>query len=115
MLAQLHDWAQRPAEQTGYRTTGIYSGALGFSYNKPALEKKGIPAPKCWADLIKPEFKGDVQMANPAASGTAYTAMATLVQVFGEDKAFEYLKALHKNISNYPKSGTGPVKRTDEM
>ena len=30
--------------------------------------------------------------------------------MFGEDKAFDYLKGLHKNISNYPKSGTGPVK-----
>ena len=61
-------------------------------------------------DLIKPEFAGEVQMANPNASGTAYTAIATIVQVFGEDEAFKYLKALHKNINNYPRSGVGPIK-----
>ncbi len=49
-------------------------------------------------------------MANPNASGTAYTAIATLVQVFGEDEAFAYLKALHRNINNYPRSGVAPVK-----
>ncbi len=79
LLPQLHEWAQRPAEQTGYRTTGIYSGALGFSYNKPALEKKGIPAPKCWADLTKPAFKGEIQVADPNSSGTSYTMLATMV------------------------------------
>ena len=34
-------------------------------------------------------------MANPASSGTAYTMIATLVQLMGEDKAFDYMKALH--------------------
>jgi iron(III) transport system substrate-binding protein len=106
----LHPWATYQAQIAGNKTVGIYAGALGFSYNTEILAKKKIEAPKCWADLIKPALKGDVQMANPAASGTAYTALATLVQVMGEDKAFEYLKGLHTNISNYPKSGTGPVK-----
>jgi iron(III) transport system substrate-binding protein len=109
-LDSLHNWAQHQAQISGYKTVGIYAGALGFSFNTEQLAKKNLAAPKCWADLVKPEFKGEVQMAAPPSSGTAYTALATLVQVMGEDKAFEYLKALHKNISNYPKSGTGPVK-----
>ena len=49
-------------------------------------------------------------MANPNASGTAYTAIATLVQVMGEDEAFKYLLALHRNINTYPRSGTAPIK-----
>ena len=36
--------------------------------------------------------------------------LATMVQIMGEDKAFDYLKALHKNISQYTRSGTGPIK-----
>ena len=36
--------------------------------------------------------------------------IATLVQLMGEEKAFEYLKALHPNISTYTRSGTAPVK-----
>jgi ABC-type Fe3+ transport system substrate-binding protein len=100
----------RQAEQSGHRTVGIYAGALGFSFNTELLKKKNVAPPRCWSDLLKPAFKGEIQMANPASSGTAYTAVATLVQVMGEPKAFDYLKSLHANINQYTKSGVGPVK-----
>ena len=109
-LAQQHAWAQQQAEQSGHRTVGIYSGPLGFGYNPELLAKKKLPVPKTWADLLKPEYKGEIQVANPASSGTAYTMVATLVQLMGEDKAFDYMKALHRNISQYTRSGTGPIK-----
>jgi len=110
LLAQLQPWAQKQAEQSRYRTVGLYLGVLGIGYNTDLLARKKLPVPACWKDLVRPEFAGEVQMANPNASGTAYTAIATLVQVFGEDEAFKYLKALHRNINNYPRSGVGPIK-----
>ena len=109
-LDQLHSWAQQQAQQAKFRTVGIYSGPLGFGYNTELLAKKKLPVPKSWADLLKPEYKGDIQVANPASSGTAYTMIATLVQLMGEDKAFDYLKGLHKNIGQYSRTGTGPIK-----
>ena len=109
-LPQLHPWAQQQAQQSGYRTVGIYSGPLGFGYNTELLAKKKLAPPRSWADLLKPEFKGEIQVANPASSGTAYTMVATLVQLMGEEKAFDYMKALHRNISQYTRSGTGPIK-----
>ncbi len=109
-LPQLHAWAQQQAQQSGYRTVGIYSGPLGLGYNPELLAKKKLPVPRSWADLLKPEYKNEIQVANPASSGTAYTMVATLVQLMGEDKAFEYMKALHRNIQTYTRSGTGPIK-----
>lgn len=109
-LPSLHAWAQQQAQQSNYKTVGIYSGPLGFGYNTELIAKKKLSVPKTWTDLLKPEFKGEIQVANPASSGTAYTMVATLVQLMGEDKAFEYMKALHKNISQYTRSGTGPIK-----
>ncbi len=109
-LPQLHAWAQQQARQSGYRTVGIYSGPLGFGYNTELVTKKKLAVPRSWADLLKPEYKGEIQVANPASSGTAYTMVATLVQLMGEDKAFEYMKGLHKNIGQYTRSGTGPIK-----
>jgi fructose-1,6-bisphosphatase/inositol monophosphatase family enzyme len=50
------------------RTVGVYAGALGYSYNTEQLKKKNIPAPKCWADLTKPAFKDEIQVANPNSS-----------------------------------------------
>jgi iron(III) transport system substrate-binding protein len=110
MLKDLQPWARKQAEQSKHRTVGMYLGVLGIGYNTELLAKKKATAPACWRDLIKPEFANDVQMANPNASGTAYTAIATLVQVMGEEEAFRYLKALHKNINAYPRSGVGPIK-----
>jgi iron(III) transport system substrate-binding protein len=89
MLAQLQPWAQKQAEQAKYRTVGLYLGVLGMGYNTELLARKKIAAPACWRDLVKPEFAGEVQMANPNASGTAYTAIATIVQVFGEEEGFQ--------------------------
>ncbi|WP_162575083.1 ABC transporter substrate-binding protein [Variovorax sp. PBL-H6] len=109
-LPELYPWAQQQAQQSAYKTVGIYSGPLGFAYNTELAKKKKMDGPHSWADLLKPEYKGDVQVANPASSGTAYTMIATLVQLMGEDKAFEYLKGLHRNVSQYSRSGVGPLK-----
>jgi iron(III) transport system substrate-binding protein len=110
LLPELHPWAQKQAERAGFKTVGLYSGPLGWGYNTELLAKKKLPVPKTWNDLLKPEYKGEIQVANPASSGTAYTMVATLVQLMGEDKAFAYLGQLHKNVSTYPRSGAGPIK-----
>jgi iron(III) transport system substrate-binding protein len=109
-LPELYEWAQKQAMQSGYKTVGVYAGALGFGYNTELLEKKKLAVPTCWSDLIKPEYRDEIQIANPNSSGTAYTAIATLVQLFGEEKAFDYLKALHRNVNSYTRSGVAPVK-----
>ena len=88
MRDQLNDWAISQAESADNKTIGIYSGALGYGYNTELLAANNLPEPKCWEDLLKPEFKGHVQMANPNSSGTAYTTLATMVQLFGEEGGF---------------------------
>ncbi|WP_291296136.1 ABC transporter substrate-binding protein [Elioraea sp.] len=109
-LDQLHPWAQKQAADSRYRTVGIYAGALGFGYNTELIARRNLPAPACWADLLKPGYRNEIQMANPNSSGTAYVMIATLVQLMGEEPAFEFLKGLHRNINAYPRSGTGPIK-----
>ena len=64
----MRDWAVSQAEKAGYKTVGIYAGPLGFAYNTDVLEKKGLARPACWSDLIKPDYRGEIQMANPYLS-----------------------------------------------
>ncbi len=99
-------WSADLLEKSGNQVAGIYRITLGFGYNRDLLAKKKLAAPACWSDLIKPEYKGDVETSNPATSGTAYTILATLVQMMGEDKAFDYLRSLNKNVNRYTTSGT---------
>ncbi|MGL4439242.1 MAG: extracellular solute-binding protein, partial [Bosea sp. (in: a-proteobacteria)] len=82
----------------------------GYSFNTQQLARRNLPEPKCWADLAKAEYKDEVQVADPNSSGTAYTKVATLVQLMGEAKAFEFLKAMHKNVNQYTKSGAAPAR-----
>jgi len=107
---ELQDWAKKQAEASKFRTVGIYAGVLGWGYNTNVLAKKGLKTPECWADLTDTSLKGEVQIANPNSSGTAYNTLATLVQLLGEDKAFDYMRALNVNVSQYTKSGSAPIK-----
>jgi len=101
-----YQWSADLLTQSGDQVAGIYRITLGFGFNRDLLAKKGLTAPACWSDLLKPEFKGDIETSNPTTSGTAYTILATLVQMMGEDKAFAYLRALNKNVNRYTTSGT---------
>lgn len=84
----------------------IYVGCIAFACNADWFAEKGLEYPTSWDDLLKPEFKGEVIMAHPATSGTAYTVLATLIQLKGEDAVWDYLKELDKNMSQYTKSGS---------
>jgi iron(III) transport system substrate-binding protein len=110
MEKELAPWALRQAKDAKYRTIGVYAGVLGFGFNTEVLKRRNLPEPKCWADLLNPKYKDEVQVADPNSSGTSYTMLATMVQIMGEDKGFEYLKSLHKNINQYTRSGAAPAK-----
>ena len=108
-LAQLHEWARHVSEVSQDRVSGVYGGILALGYNTELQQKKKLPVPRCWKDLLDPVYKGDVMLANPNSSGTAYLMLASLVQVFGEDEAFRYMKALNANVTSYARSGIGPM------
>lgn len=88
--------------------TGIYIGYLGFASNAVLLKERNIEAPTSWEDLLKPEFKDQVISANPGSSGTAYTTLASVVQLMGEKEGLEYMNKLNNQIRTYTKSGTAP-------
>jgi iron(III) transport system substrate-binding protein len=108
-LDQLQDWARREAEVSKYRVAGVYGGILALGYNTELVVKKKLPVPRCWKDLVDPVYKGEVMLSNPNSSGTAYMMLASLVQIFGEDEAFRYMKALNANVNQYARSGIGPM------
>jgi iron(III) transport system substrate-binding protein len=89
--------------------TGFYFGALGFACNTEILKRKGLEPPTSWYDLLKPELKGEIGMAYAYTSGTSYTILATLVQLMGEESAFDYIAKLNQNIHHYNKSGSACV------
>ena len=89
---------------------GIYTGILGFMYNKDELARLGLEAPQDFDDLLKEEYKGLIWLSNYNTAGTAKLFLNTIIQKYGHDEAMKYLVALDKNIEVYTKSGSGPSK-----
>lgn len=83
-----------------------------FCVNTDRLEKKGLPMPGSWEDLLNPVYKGELIMPNPNSSGTGYLQIASILQSRGEEKGWEYLEALDSNMGQYIKSGSKPCKLT---
>ncbi|MEQ1879196.1 MAG: extracellular solute-binding protein, partial [Bdellovibrionia bacterium] len=59
-----------------------------------------------------PSLKGQISLAFPYTSGTAYTMVASLLQKFGEEKGWEYIRKLDKQVHHYNKSGSAAVTQT---
>ncbi len=80
--------------------TAVRLGTLGIAYNTRLIKE----APKTWADVQKPAYKGAYGIANPALSGTAYMSVSALVKQFG----WSYIEALRANGAKMGK-GSGQV------
>jgi iron(III) transport system substrate-binding protein len=89
---------------------GIDAWMSAFCVNTVEAKNKNLPIPTSWADLTKPEYKGQIVMSNPASSGTGFLSVSALLQLNGEEKGWQYLDALHENIAQYVHSGSKPCK-----
>ena len=77
-------------------------------FNTVEAKKQNLPKPTSWADLTKPVYAGKIVMPNPASSGTGFLDVSAWLQIFGEEKGWAYMDALHKNIGSYTHSGSKP-------
>lgn len=88
--------------------TPISISPLVFAYSKDVLDEAGAQVPNSWKSYADPVYAKNVALAHAAASGTAYVALATMVQLYGEDDAFKLMKDIDKNVVQYTRSGTAP-------
>ncbi|HYG53942.1 MAG TPA: putative 2-aminoethylphosphonate ABC transporter substrate-binding protein [Burkholderiales bacterium] len=77
-------------------------------FNTVEAKKRNIPKPETWKDLLKPAFKGQIVMPNPASSGTGFFDVVAWLNLWGEKGGWEYMDKLHENIAMYTHSGSRP-------
>jgi iron(III) transport system substrate-binding protein len=81
-------------------------------YNTVEGKRKNVPKPETWKDLLKPEYKGQVVMPNPASSGTGFFDVTAWLTLWGDDNGkgggWKYMDGLHQNIAQYTHSGSKP-------
>ncbi len=91
--------------------TGVSLVLAGLLVNTDVLAEKNLPVPQIWADLIKPEYKDAVLVADPAISATTFTVAACLLQKMGQEEGWKYFEALGKNVPFFTKSSSDPQKK----
>jgi iron(III) transport system substrate-binding protein len=98
--------------------TGTTMYPLVIAYNMNTFKKMGQEPPKSYEDLLNPKWRDKIIMPHPAASGTGYAFLVTIVQLYREKgetgiqskKGWEYLSKLNNNMSQYTRSGSAPAK-----
>ncbi|MCL1894744.1 MAG: extracellular solute-binding protein, partial [Holophagaceae bacterium] len=75
-------------------------------------EKKKLPQITSYQNLLQPEFRGQIIMSNPSSSNAGFLTVSGLIQLMGEEEAFDYLDKLHENVAMYVHSGSAPAKKT---
>lgn len=86
---------------------GWYMGVLGLVINrdrfKAELAPLGLEYPETWDDLLDERYKNVFVTSNPVTAGGGYIFAADQIFRLGEDGAWEYFKALDKNVHHYYK------------
>lgn len=104
-------WADIPAQfkdPEGYWHGYNYWFAAAV-INTKLLREKSLPTPKSWMDFTNPVYKGEIVMPDPSTSGTAFLSVAAIMQIYGEEKGWDVLKQIGKNVAQYVQSGSAPA------
>ena len=69
----------------------------GLMWNTRYMAANKLPAPRQWADLMRPVYFGHVAMSSPSRSGTTHLTVETMLQGEGWDKGWSQLLQIAGN------------------
>jgi iron(III) transport system substrate-binding protein len=95
-LLATYDSAERKYYRDGYKDpqaawTSIYTNYAAFGYNNRSVPKSSVP--KSHADLLQPEWKGNIGIDT-----RAYEWFGTMVKAMGDEKGIAYMRELAKQV-----------------
>ncbi|WP_027624867.1 putative 2-aminoethylphosphonate ABC transporter substrate-binding protein [Clostridium lundense] len=92
---------------------GLSLWTNAITINLEEAKERNATTPNSYEELLKPEYKNQISMPNPASSGTGFMFVSCIIQSLGEKNGWEYLDKLNGNIRVYEHSGMGPIKSTE--
>ncbi len=82
---------------------GFYRGqalaGYGLMWNTRYMKANKLPAPKEWADLVKPVYFSHVATSSPSRSGTTHLTVETILQGEGWTKGWAQIMAISGNCA----------------
>lgn len=87
--------------------TAFSSLPIVIVYNNKLVYVNSVPTG--WKDLMDERWRGKIAYADPANSGTGYTSLATLIQVFGTDSEETTMEDFARVLDGKILSASGEV------
>ena len=107
------NWGKVPADWHGMKVKDKNDYWTCFApwivtnlYNEKVLKKLRLPPPKTWNDLLNPIYRGNIVHTLPYASGTMHETIEILLQAFGEEEAWRYLRLLAAQLARFSTGST---------
>jgi iron(III) transport system substrate-binding protein len=107
------DWDKVPADWHGMKVKDAGDYWTCFApwivtnlYNEKVMKKLRLPPPQKWHDLLNPIYRGNIVHTLPYASGTMHETVEILMQAFGEQEAWKYLRLLAAQLSRFSTGST---------
>lgn len=90
--------------------TGTTVQVLGIVVNVDRFRKEfpGVRFPRTFDDLLDARYRGHIVASNPTTSIAGFTFVVAQIARLGEDRAWEYMKALDRNVRAYPSGSSIP-------
>ena len=79
----------------------------GLMWNTRYLQAHKLPAPKEWADLVKPVYHGHVATSSPSRSGTTHLTFETILQGEGWDRGWNQILQIGGNCASITERSFG--------
>jgi len=100
------EWHGMKVKDKGDLWTAFAPWIVTNLYNEKVLKKLRLPPPKTWNDLLNPIYRGNIVHTLPYASGTMHEAVEILLQGFGEEEGWKYLRLLAANLARFSTGST---------
>jgi len=106
-------WDKIPLEWHGMKTKdkdGLWTVFAPWIvtnlYNEKVLQALKLPPPKTWHELLNPIYRGQIVTTLPYASGTMHEAVEIILQGFGEEEGWKYLRLLAAQLARFSTGST---------
>lgn len=102
--------AGSPVMDPGQRWYGVTLSSFGILYNRPLVQRLGLPVPAAWNDLARPEYFSWVGSGDPRSSGSVHMCYEIILQSYGFEKGWPIIARICANVRSFGEAG-GTVPR----
>ena len=90
-----------PLYDADYHWYAATMAGFGIIYNKVVLARLGLPEPRTWEDLARPELFTWVGSADPRKSGSVHMAYEIILQAYGWERGWQIITAMGANVRGF--------------